>query len=206
MKKVLCAAAFVAAAQGALAGGFFNEPAVYGGLGFANTHFDDDDQFEGLRLDTSDKGIHVFGGYQFNPYFAVELSVRDLGEYSAHNNLGSLKDEFTATTIGAVGFLPLGANFSLYGRVGAGVVRLDSKATVNGYGHFSDDDTGGTSSLGAGVEYRPMGKSGLALRLGWESHFFTVKSAYRVGYYYYDEKFDQRIDTYGLDVAYYFSL
>jgi len=205
MNKLLVAVALAAAANSALAGGFFDEPAVYGGIGYAKTNFNDDDQFDGMSLDDSDNGIHAFGGYRFNRYFAVELGVRDLGQYSARSGSISVKDEFTATTIGAVGLLPLGDNFSLYGRVGAGVVRLDEKVHYAG-DRFSDDDTGGTSSLGLGVEFRPMGKSGLAVRLGWESHFFTVKTSRRAGNYFYDEKFDQRIDSYGLDVAYYFSL
>lgn len=194
------------AANGVLAEGFFDHPAVYGGVGYAKTHFEDDDQFDGIDSDTKDNGLHFFGGYQFNPYFAAEVSTRDLGEYSARGFGATYREEFTATTIGAVGFLPLGSGFSLYGRVGAGAISLDEKVSYAG-GHDSDDDVGGVSTLGAGVEYR---NSGFALRVGWESHFFTVESTevFRSGNYVYvdEEEYDQRIDTFGLDVAYYFSL
>lgn len=211
MKKSLIAlglvfGANIFAAGAASAEGFFNQPAVYGGLGYAKTHFDDDDQFYGIDADSRDSGLHLFGGYQFNPYFAVEVSTRDLGEYTARGYGIVYREEFTATTIGAVGFLPLGSGFSLYGRVGAGAVTLDEKVSYAG-GHDSDDDTGGVSTLGAGVEYR---NSGLALRLGWESHFFTVETTqiYSSGNRVYidDEEYDQRIDSFGLDIAYYFSL
>lgn len=186
--------------------GFFNNSAVYGGIGYAKTHFDDDDQFDGVDADFRDNGFHVFGGYQFNPYLAVEVSTRDLGEYTARGPGFVYSEEFTATTIGAVGFLPLGSGFSVYGRVGAGAVTLDEKVSYSG-GRDSDDDVGGVSSLGAGVEYR---NSGLALRLGWESHFFTVETTqiYSSGNRIYidEEEYDQRIDSFGLDIAYYFSL
>lgn len=205
MRKSLIALCVVFGTSGAWAGGFIDQPAAYGGIGFANTHFDDDDQFDNVDTDTRDNGLHVFGGYQFNPYFAVELSVRDLGEYSARIQNIAYKEEFSAVTIGAVGFLPLGSGFSLYGRLGAGAITLDEKVTYGGY-RDSDDDTGGVTTLGAGLEYR---NSGLALRLGWETHLFTVEttSITRSGnFYYFDEdEYDQRIDTFGLDVAYYFS-
>lgn len=194
------------AASGAFAGGFIDKPAAYGGVGFANTNFDDDGQFDNASADTRDNGVHVFGGYQFNPYFAVEVSSRDLGEYHAQGRGISYREEFAATTVGAVGFLPLGSGFSLYGRAGAGAITLEEKVNYTG-GHQHDDDTGGTSTLGAGVEYR---NTGLAVRLGWESHFFTVKTerviAVGNSIYFDEDEFHQRIDSFGLDVAYYFSL
>lgn len=209
MKKSLIALCAVLGTSGALAGGFIDKPAVYGGIGSAKTSFDDDglsDDMGSTSEDTEDKGLHVFGGYQFNPYFAVELSSRDLGEYTSQSPSFVYKEEFSALTIGAVGFLPLGSGFSLYGRVGAGAITLDEKYSSAGF-HDRNDDAGGVSTLGAGVEFR---NSGLAVRLGWETHLFTVETEtyFNSGnYYYYDEdEYDQRIDTFGLDIAYYFSL
>lgn len=199
-----------ALATTARAEGFFSEPAAYGGLGFAKHSFDDDGQFRGFSRDDKDDGLHLFGGYRFNRNFAVELSARYLGEYTVRSNTLSYKSEFTGITVGAVGMLPLGDNFSLYGRVGLGVVTLDERLSGSGYGRHSDDDSGGTTSLGLGVEYRPAGTNGLALRLGWETHFFTVETTRVVnvnGFLFVDDdEFDQRIDSFGLDIAYYFSL
>jgi OmpA-OmpF porin, OOP family len=207
MRTGLIALGIMLMANGALAGGFIENPAVYGGIGLANTHFDDDDQFEWASVDTRDSGIHAFGGYQFNRYLAVELSARDLGEYRADDGYTRHKEEFSAVTIGAVGFLPLGSSgFSLYGRIGAGVVSLDERVSEPGWSD-SSSDSGGTSSLGAGIEYR---NSGFALRAGWESHFFTVQTTqyFDTGRYIYEdeEEYSQRIDSFGLDIAYYFSL
>ncbi len=206
MKKSLIALSLVLGASAALAEGFFDKPAAYGGVGFASTHFDDDDQFDGLDVDTRDNGLHVFGGYQFNPYFAVELSARDLGEYTTGSGAVYYKERFTATTVGGIGFLPLGSGFSLYGRAGLGAVTLEEKVSYAG-GRDNEDDTGGVSSIGAGLEYR---NSGLALRLGWESHFFTVQTTRLIVIgntaYFDDDEYHQRIDSFGLDIAYYFSL
>jgi OmpA-OmpF porin, OOP family len=214
MQRIVMATVLAALATGASADGFFEEPAAYGGIGYAKQEFDDDGYFDGASRDDEDNGLHVFGGYRFNRYLAVELSMRDLGEYSASGPGYAYSSEFTAVTIGAVGTLPLGDYFSLYGRIGAGAVSLDERVSFSG-GRDTEDDAGGTSTLGAGVEFRPMGKTGLAVRLGWESHFFTVETSRVVfvnggggfGYYYYDEdEYDQRIDSFGLDIAYYFSL
>ncbi|MFT3929563.1 MAG: outer membrane beta-barrel protein [Spongiibacteraceae bacterium] len=209
MRKSLMVLCAVLGTSGAWAGGFIDHPAVYGGIGSAKTSFDDDGLYDDMGSssdDTEDKGLHVFGGYQFNPYFAVELSSRDLGEYTARGSSFVYKQEFSALTIGAVGFLPLGSGFSLYGRIGAGGISLDEKYTSGSF-HDRNDDSGGVSTLGAGVEFR---NSGLAVRLGWETHLFTVQTEsyfYNGSYYYYDEdEYDQRIDTFGLDIAYYFSL
>lgn len=209
MKKTLLAVVLAAAASNAFSQGFFDKPAAYGGFGYAKHSFDDDGQLRGTNLDDSDNGLHAFGGYRFNQYLAAELSVRDLGEYTARGAGYSYSSEFSAVTIGAVGFLPLGDRFSLYGRVGAGAVSLDEKLTGNGL-RISDDDSGSTVTLGAGVEFRPFGHDGLALRLGWESHFFTVETEYLVTIgsvsYWVEDDFDQRIDSFGLDLAWYFSL
>ena len=209
MKGTLFAVALAAAASNAFSQGFFDQSAVYGGLGYAKHSFDDDGQLSGTNLDDEDNGLHAFGGYRFNKYLAAELSVRDLGEYKARGAGFTYSSEFSAITIGAVGFLPLGDRFSLYGRVGAGGVSLDEKLIGNGL-RISDDDSGSTVTLGAGVEFRPFGTDGLAMRLGWESHFFTVETEYLVTVgnvsYWVEDDFDQRIDSFGLDIAWYFTL
>lgn len=209
MNRVLRVAALAVAASNTFAQGFFNQPVAYGGLGYARQSFDDDGQLRGTHLDDEDRGLHFFGGYRFNRYLAAELSVRDLGKYRARGSGFSYTSEFSAITLGAVGFLPLGEYFSLYGRVGAGGVRLDERFAGNGL-RVSDDDSGSTVTLGAGIEYRPFGHEGLALRLGWESHFFTVETDYLVTIgnvsYWVEDEFDQRIDSFGLDIAWYFTL
>lgn len=202
---------------------FFQEPAAYGGFGASRTSLDDDNYYDDIfsdlnagqpGTDDEDSGAHVFGGYRFNKYFAVELGTRDLGHYKASSATAIYKQEFGALTISGVGFLPLGKYVSLYGQAGLGSIGVNEKLNINNFRAKNDDATG-TATLGAGVEIRPMGKDGLSLRLGWQSYFFST-SYYRyyvsgagtnVQVFIYDENnYDQRIDTYGLDLAYYFSL
>lgn len=194
------------AAQGQ---GFFDNSAIYGGLGYAETSLDDDGLFDGLEQRDDDQGLHVFGGYRFNQYVAAELSIRDLGKYRASGDGFDYRAELLATTIGVVGTLPLGNWVSLYARLGVGSVSLDERLITSNY-RYKDDDNGGVSSLGAGIEFRPMGGDRLAIRLGWESHFFTIETErfIRIGNtaVLIEDDYDQRVDNYGLDIAWYFSL
>ena len=209
MKHLVAALAIAVLGSPAWAQGFIQDPAVYGGLGYAESSLDDDGLFRGWDKDDDDRGLHIFGGYRFNPYLAAELSIRDLGEYRAQGHDFSYRSELIATTVGVVGTLPLGDHVSLYARIGVGYVSMDERLTTANY-RYKDDDSGGVSSLGAGVEFRPMGRDALSIRLGWESHFFTVEAdrLIRVGntVLLVEDDYDQRVDSLGLDIAYYFSL
>jgi OOP family OmpA-OmpF porin len=104
---------------------------IIGGLtagGFATTSINDDDR---------DLGFKVFGGYQFNKYFALESGYFDLGKFG-----------FTATTAPAgafngnikikgvnfdtVALLPFTDRFSAFGRIG--VNYAEAKDTFSGTG------------------------------------------------------------------------
>ena len=96
--------------------------------GFTTTAISDDDR---------DIGYKLFGGYQFNKYFALEGGYFDLGKF-----------EFTATTVpagtlrgnikvtglnfDAVGILPITEKFSAFGRVG--LTYAESKDSFTGTG------------------------------------------------------------------------
>lgn len=202
---------------------FFQEPAAYGGLGASRTYLDDDNYYDDIfsdlgagqpSTDDNDTGAHIFGGFRFNKYLAVELGTRDLGDYKATSATATYKQNFGAATISAVGFLPVGKYVSLYGQAGLGTIGVTEKLNINNF-RAKNDDSAGTATLGAGIEVRPMGKDGVSLRLGWQSYFFSVSydryyvsnAGSGVQVFFYDENnYDQRIDTYGLDLAYYFSL
>jgi OmpA-like transmembrane domain len=212
-----------AQAENPFRGSFFKDPAVYGGLGASNTSYDDDHYYRDLfsdlgagqpATDDNDSGAHVFAGYRFNKYFAAELGTRYLGTFKAKSATARYKQEFSALTISGVGFLPVGKYISLYGQAGLGGIGINEKLNINNF-QAKNDDGAGTATLGAGIEFRPMGKDGLSLRLSWQSYFFSqsydryyvTNNGSNVQVYIYDQNnYDQRIDTYGLDLAYYFSL
>src|SRR5690606_11097829 len=72
-----------------------------------------------ISCDDKDTAWRHFAGYQFHPNFAVELGYADLGEVSASAPGLNASVEATALDLVAVGSIPLGDRFSLFGKVGA---------------------------------------------------------------------------------------
>ncbi len=142
MKRLLSAFAITvlvhtpAQADGGYTWGIFQNPAVYGGLGAAKTHLDDDGYFGDIfadlgagrpSVDNDAHTGHVFGGFRFNKYLAAQVDVRGLGTYEAKSATAKYKQDFGALTVSAVGFLPLGDYVSLYGQAGIGSVGVYEK-------------------------------------------------------------------------------
>ncbi len=96
--------------------------------GFTVTDFSDDD---------SDSGYKLFGGYQFNQYFAVEAGYFDLGSYGFTAEAlppGTLTGniEVSGFNVDLVGLLPLTERFSLIGRVGANYAEASDNFSSTG--------------------------------------------------------------------------
>jgi len=121
-------------------------------------------------VDGKDSGFKIFGGYQFNPYFAVELAYVDLGKatysgsfFGAPVNDGSL--ETSGLNASAVGILPLGAAFELFGKVG--IFGWESRARDFTAGvPFSGKADGGDISFGVGLAFHFTRNVGI--RAEWE--------------------------------------
>jgi OOP family OmpA-OmpF porin len=139
-KTVITVAAAVAAfasATPALAGNFY----VLGGLGWVLTernvgktsNSDDDDSVydDSVKSHASTgAGYKLGGGYQFNPYFAIEAAYVDLGnskskyEYSVANPLGSYhewqQDSFKTSGLNfsAVVNAPIRDTFNVFLKIG----------------------------------------------------------------------------------------
>lgn len=135
---------------------------VYGNIGYANTHGD------GVNLGTIQGRL----GYRFNDWFGVE------GELA-----GGVKDDDVSTTVGAstvtgkakiehqeaiygVGFLPVGTNWDLIGRVGYGHTKGKvSDVTVTGPGgtasNLSGTADGDSWNFGVGAQYHWDGLNGI---------------------------------------------
>ena len=95
------------------------------------------------NCDDKDTAWRVFGGYQFNRNFAVELGYHDLGKAS----IPARKIDSTAWEAVGVGSIPLGP-VSLYGKLGA----FRGKAECSGCAPDIEETRGGVT-FGAGVEY-----------------------------------------------------
>ena len=91
----------------------------------------------GIDDRTKSTGGKLFGGYRFSPYFALEGGYFNLGHFGYTAALlpagtldGTLK--YQGLNLDAVGFLPLGGNFSLFAR--AGVTYGQAKDAFTGTG------------------------------------------------------------------------
>jgi OmpA-OmpF porin, OOP family len=129
----------------------FTGPALAQDAGFyAGLHIGQSsvkDGCEGLTsCDDEDTGWKILGGYQFNRHLAVELGYSDLGEISGVDTGVPVTAEATVFDLVAVGILPVGNNFSVYGKLGMYRAEVDAEAT--GFGSVSESNTGMTFGVG----------------------------------------------------------
>jgi len=128
-----------------------------GGIGFSGS------------CDDTDTGWKLFAGYQFNPNFAVEAGYVDLGKFTAAGTISgvpvSTSDEANLWQLVAVGTLPMGNNFSVFGKAGVHRWDLDAKASVPGVSvSISENGTDFTFGLGARYDFTKS----LGVRAEWE--------------------------------------
>lgn len=138
----LCAATLPALAKDS--GGY-----VGGSIGLTTIDICDDLAALGATsCDDEGTGFKIFGGYKFSPHLSVEGGYLDFGEISASFGSSSGTAEADAGFATVVGFLPVAARFSLFGKVG--VFFWDMSATGSA-GSVSDDGT--DALLGIGLNY-----------------------------------------------------
>jgi OmpA-OmpF porin, OOP family len=125
-------------------------PGFYAGasLGEASVEVDDVD------FDGSDTSFKVFGGYSFNQHFALELAYFDGGNADERIGAGVVGVELSGLNASAVGRLPVGENFSLFGKVGFASYDAEVTARVNGQTLFAEDGSDEDLSYGVGGEFR----------------------------------------------------
>ena len=137
------------------------QPGFYAGAGIGTTTVGDDD-FDGSGIDDSDTGFKVFGGYNFNENFGVEVSYFDFGEASAELSGDSVSVGVSGLSASAVGRLPVSEMFSLYGKLGFASYDVDVKFNIAGFGSGSGSESdsdmiygvGGALSFGGNFEAR----------------------------------------------------
>jgi OOP family OmpA-OmpF porin len=134
MKKLVIAAVV---ATSLLAGSAFAQVYVGAGAGAAKT-------------DTNETSWKLYGGYQFNPMWGVELGYNDLGSYRGA--------DIENVTVAATATLPLGQGWSLLGKLGA--ARNES--------NFANSSNHTDLLLGLGVGYA-LAKN-VGVRLEYEDY------------------------------------
>jgi OOP family OmpA-OmpF porin len=129
----------------------------------------------GGRVDGKDGAFKLFGGYQFNPNFALEAALVDLGDVSYSGNFTDATNTVLPVTGGriqnsglnlsAVGVLPLGQRFVLFGKAGMFLWYSEASDITGGVAFFSEED-GADLSLGLGASVA-LGQR-VSLRAEWE--------------------------------------
>lgn len=115
-----------------------------------------------INDDSRDTGYKLFGGYQFNPYFALEGGYFDLGQFGyqattvpAGTLNGNIK--LRGVNLDAVGFLPFTDKLSAFGRIGANYAQARDNFSGTGFVNVTDPSPS-TRALnykyGLGLEYR----------------------------------------------------
>jgi len=130
-------------------------------------------------VDGKDTGFKIFGGYQINQNFGVEVGYVDLGKvsYSGFSGVDLVtggKVEPSGLNFSAVGTLPLNPGFALFGKVG--LFDWKAKASdVTAGAPFSAKASGSDISFGFGVSY-DLAKN-VSARVEWERFKMDVSDA-----------------------------
>jgi len=142
---------------------------AYAGLAYGNTAFSDDGAIAGNLRDDSDKGLKVYGGYQFNKIVGVEATYTDYGKYTYDDGTTL---EATAISVGAnLGYTFLDGQLRPYALVGLSYLTLDQSTPIY------DDDKTISYTYGVGIEYSPKVLNGVGFRAAWNTDIYIVDSS-----------------------------
>jgi OOP family OmpA-OmpF porin len=130
------AALLIAATAGAAHAG----DGFYAGGGAGQVFVDE------TEYDDEDLAVSLFGGYQFNRYFAIEGGYLDLGEIESGLNGASLEADTLYIT--AVGMLPVNDAFAVYAKAGMHSWDADTSLAILG-----GEDSGSDPTYGIGAQY-----------------------------------------------------
>jgi len=174
MSTIKLFAAVVLVLSGLVAASAAPAQGFYIGGSVGQSDFDDSNVIPDLitsgSVDGSDTGFKIFGGYQFSPYFGLELSWVDLGKASYSGRFGALNVtggtlETSGLNFSAVGTLPLGSNFALFGKVGFFAWESNASDVTGGLPFYGTED-GSDVSYGIGASFNFT--RNLSLRAEWE--------------------------------------
>src|SRR5688572_6920381 len=180
MKKLLAATALAAVLLGASTVALAQtDGRMYAGVGFGQATLDgfcslvEDTAFSVggsvASCDEKDTAFKFFLGYRVNPNFALEGSYFSYGDATARGqSLGvpfTISADATAFGVAALGILPLGNRFSLFGKVG--ILFSEGDITASGVGGTFSESTSDTGlHYGFGAMF-DVGTN-FAIRAEWE--------------------------------------
>jgi len=103
----------------------------------------------GFDFDSSDTSYKIYAGFQFFKFFGVEGSYLDFGSLDDSSGGTDVTVSATGWDAFAVGIIPFGKHFQIFGKLG--LVAWDSDTKASGFG--SDSDSGTDTAYGAGLEF-----------------------------------------------------
>lgn len=138
---------------------------VFGGVGAAMTQWDAKRSAvpagQKRSQDKTGTSYVLGGGYRFNQYFAVEGSYHDMFSEVSRRGVG---DYDTRTLqLSALGILPIGERFEVFGKISAGRARNEFSPVRGAVGLSKASESVNIASLGIGANYHFNDQ--LALRL-----------------------------------------
>jgi OOP family OmpA-OmpF porin len=153
MKKIITA---VALAAGLVSAPAFAQSWYVGfgaGIGNLGKTGQDITGLSNATIDDSDKTYTIRLGYRLSKHFAIEGGYYDLGKYTFSGRSGAIDVSGSAKAksfgLSAVGILPMGDSFELYGRLGIEESEIKANAnTTNLTASESDKQTGATYGVG----------------------------------------------------------
>jgi OOP family OmpA-OmpF porin len=145
----------------------------------------------GFSCDDTDTAFRVFGGYNFNKHFGVELGYADLGKVTLSGGGLTASVEAKAWDLMAVGTLPIGDKFGVYGKLGMYRAESDLSSNTPLIGSASDTNTDITYAIGAQYNFT----KNLGIRAEWQQ-YKKVGSDNTGG--------DGDVDVMSIGVVYYF--
>jgi OOP family OmpA-OmpF porin len=124
----------------------------------------------GGRVDGKDGAFKLFGGFQFNQNFALEAALVDLGDVSYSGTFAGAsvtggRIQNSGLNLSAVGVVPLGQTFVLFGKVGMFLWYSEATDVTGGFAFRSEED-GADLSVGLGASVA-IGQK-VSLRAEWE--------------------------------------
>ena len=159
MKKTLLATALL---TGMMSSAAFADTNFYIGAGVGQAEVDFQEIAGTSVQDDSDTSWKIYGGYNFNQHFAVELAYTDLGE-SDVTILGQDTDiDADVLSIALVGKYPVSEQIDVFGKLG--YADIDADADVAGVGSTSVSES--DVLYGLGVDYAVTEQ--VDIRLEWE--------------------------------------
>lgn len=121
------------------------------------------DGCDGLKkCDDEDTSWKIFGGWEMNRNFAIEAAWVDLGEVSGSMGGSVVSAEIDGWVIAGKGMLPLGEQFSVFGKLGAIMWDIEGGGVASGM-----DDDGTDLVYGLGAQYMFTDRFGVVGEWEW---------------------------------------